>query len=94
MDQIFLLREESPGNWKKEAELEGHENWVRDVAWSPSDSQTSTIASCGAVNLNIINQYGTILKDGRVIIWRCANMDSDEPKWSSRLLRKYDDRKF
>ena len=53
---------------------------VRDVAWSPSDSLTSTIASCGV--------------DGQVIIWRCSNLDADEgAKWTSRLLRKYDDRK-
>uniref|UniRef100_A0A915M8G1 Protein SEC13 homolog n=1 Tax=Meloidogyne javanica TaxID=6303 RepID=A0A915M8G1_MELJA len=51
---------------------------VRDVAWSPSDSLTSTIASCGV--------------DGQVIIWRCSNLDSaEDPKWTSRLLRKYDD---
>lgn len=74
---VKIWREESPGNWKPEAELEAHENWVRDVAWSPSDSQASTIASCGV--------------DGRIIIWRCSNLDSDEPKWSSKLLRKYDD---
>ncbi|CAK5081269.1 unnamed protein product [Meloidogyne enterolobii] len=75
---VKIWREETPGNWKMEAELEGHENWVRDVAWSPSDSLTSTIASCGV--------------DGQVIIWRCSNLDSDEgPKWTSRVLRKYDD---
>ncbi|KAF7637729.1 hypothetical protein Mgra_00002704 [Meloidogyne graminicola] len=75
---VKIWREETPGNWIIEAELEGHENWVRDVAWSPSDSLTSTIASCGV--------------DGQVIIWRCPNLDADDgAKWTSRLLRKYDD---
>ncbi|KAL3105564.1 hypothetical protein niasHT_021187 [Heterodera trifolii] len=73
---VKVWREESPGTWRMEAELDGHENWVRDVAWAPSESQTSTIASCGV--------------DGRVIIWRC-NLDGDEQKWTNRVLCKYTD---
>lgn len=44
------------GNWVKEADLEGHSDWVRDVAWAPSiASQRTMIASCS--------------QDRRVIIW-------------------------
>lgn len=73
---VKIWREESPDNWVLEVDLEGHEDWVRDVAWAPSENlQMSTIASCGV--------------DGRVIIWRCTNLD--EKKWTSRVLKKCDD---
>lgn len=46
------FREESPDNWVLEADLEGHEDWVRDVAWAPAENlQVSTIASCGVVSI-------------------------------------------
>lgn len=48
--------------WELEAELKGHNNWVRDVAWAPDTGfTTSTIASCG--------------HDGKVIIWQCKDLD-------------------
>lgn len=73
---IKIWREDSSDNWVLEVELDGHEGWVRDVAWAPSNSkQLSTIASCGV--------------DGRVIIWRCTNLEGK--KWVSKVLRKYDD---
>ena len=38
--------------------MEGHNDWVRDVAWAQSESQTlSTIASCGLVSLFQKNFY-------------------------------------
>lgn len=44
------FRQESLDKWVTEAVLEGHEDWVRDVAWAPSENQNlSTIASCGMV---------------------------------------------
>jgi len=73
---VKIWKEESPDNWVIEVELEGHEDWVRDVAWAPSESLAmSTIASCGI--------------DGRVFIWRCT--DLAQKRWTSRLLRKYDE---
>lgn len=49
-----FYREESPDNWVLDHELKGHSDWVRDVAWAPSESlQHSTIASCGMVHLKI-----------------------------------------
>jgi len=75
--KIWKFQEEStPNNWNFEMELEGHDNWVRDVAWAQAESkQMSTIASCGL--------------DGRVVIWRCTNLS--EKKWTNRLLRKFDE---
>lgn len=47
----MFFREESSDNWALEVELEGHTDWVRDVAWAQSESQSvSTIASCGLVS--------------------------------------------
>lgn len=44
-----FIREEE-GEWKEEKKLEGHSDWVRDVAWAPSIGlPRSTIASCSQV---------------------------------------------
>lgn len=43
--------------WKEENSLEGHSDWVRDVAWAPNIGlPVSTIASCS--------------QDGNVLIWQ------------------------
>lgn len=48
------------GEWVEEAKLEGHSDWVRDVAWAPSCGLgTSVIASCS--------------QDCRVLIWTGDN---------------------
>ena len=58
------------GVWEMEAQLEGHTNWVRDVAWAPDTGfTTSTIASC--------------CHDGKVIIWQCK--DLDKAAWDSKV---------
>ena len=46
----ILNREETNGQWILEHTLTGHNEWVRDVAWSPNimNSKTS-IASCSQV---------------------------------------------
>jgi len=47
---------EGTNDWKLEETLEGHSDWVRDVAWAPNIGlPTNTIASCS--------------QDGTVIIW-------------------------
>ncbi len=46
----FIIRLEN-GTWIKEVVLEGHNDWVRDVAWAPSIGLTqSYIASCSQVS--------------------------------------------
>ena len=53
-----------------EAELKGHNNWVRDVAWAPDTGfTTSTIASC--------------CQDGKVFIWQCK--DLDKANWDIKV---------
>ena len=55
------------GNWVKEADLEGHSDQVRDVAWAPSiASQKMMIASCS--------------QDRRVIIWTNNDGSNWTPK--------------
>lgn len=40
------------GEWAEESKLEGHSDWVRDVAWAPSIGlPRSIIASCSQVKL-------------------------------------------
>ncbi|RTG86898.1 protein transport protein SEC13 [Schistosoma bovis] len=65
---IKIWREDvSSGNpeWIEETRLDGHTDWVRDVAWCPSlNISRQLIASCG--------------QDGRLIIWQStANNDSN-----------------
>ena len=56
--------------WEMEAELKGHNNWVRDVAWAPDTGfTTSTIASC--------------CQDGKVFIWQCK--DLDKANWDIKV---------
>ena len=41
---------EEDGEWVAEQKLEGHSDWVRDVAWAPSIGlPRSVIASCSQV---------------------------------------------
>ncbi|CAH8472180.1 unnamed protein product [Schistosoma guineensis] len=65
---IKIWREDvSSGNpeWIEETRLDGHTDWVRDVAWCPSlNISRQLIASCG--------------QDGRLIIWQStANNDNN-----------------
>lgn len=63
------------GEWTEESKLEGHSDWVRDVAWAPSIGlPRSIIASCS--------------QDRRVIIW--VN-DGVTGVWQPRELNTFDD---
>lgn len=45
----MYFREEE-GQWVEDQKLEGHSDWVRDVAWAPSIGlPKSVIASCSQV---------------------------------------------
>ncbi|XP_061195561.1 protein SEC13 homolog isoform X3 [Saccostrea echinata] len=55
-DNLVKIWKEEDGQWKEDQKLEGHSDWVRDVAWAPSIGlPKSIIASCS--------------QDLRVIIW-------------------------
>ncbi|EFC47435.1 sec13 protein [Naegleria gruberi] len=61
---------ESSNQWQIEAELEGHDDWVRDVSWAPNIGLPyETIASCS--------------QDKRVIIW---TRDQNSNQWSKQIL--------
>ena len=62
--------------WIEEHKLEGHTDWVRDVAWAPSSGlPQSYIASCS--------------QDRRVIIW--SNDGKEDKPWTLRILNTFDD---
>ena len=49
---VCVCREEN-GEWVMEEKLEGHSDWVRDVAWCPGIGlPISRIASCSQVSSN------------------------------------------
>ncbi|RWS05287.1 protein SEC13-like protein [Dinothrombium tinctorium] len=59
----------------EEHKLEGHSDWVRDVAWSPSIGVLkSYIASCS--------------QDRRVLIW---SLDGPSNTWTYKVLHTFDD---
>ncbi len=46
-------RDETEGRWVQEAKLEGHSDWVRDVAWAPAVGvNRAVIASCSQVSIS------------------------------------------
>ena len=54
---ISCFREDE-GEWKEEKKLEGHSDWVRDVAWAPSIGlPRSTIASCSQVFYHVDQNF-------------------------------------
>ncbi len=63
------------GKWMQQgADLAGHANWVRDVAWAPNMGMPkSTIASAS--------------EDGRVLIW--SQSPGSQQSWQSKLLKDF-----
>lgn len=50
-----LYCREEDGQWMEDQKLEGHSDWVRDVAWAPSIGlPKSIIASCSQVNTDLL----------------------------------------
>lgn len=76
-DSLVKIWKENPeGQWIEEKRLDGHKDWVRDVAWAPCIGLPgNTIASCS--------------QDQRVIIWRCLDLEAGD--WSKEILHTFDD---
>lgn len=63
--------------WVEERQLDGHSDWVRDVAWAPSIGLPKWyIASCS--------------QDKKVIIWT-NNDGPNGQEWESKVLNEFDD---
>nr|CAG4640929.1 EOG090X07N7 [Eulimnadia texana] len=74
-DNLVKIWREEEDQWVEDAKLEGHSDWVRDVAWAPSIGlPRSIIASCS--------------QDRRVILW--VN-DGQSNSWTQRVLHTFDD---
>ncbi len=71
----LVFYSEEKAEWIEEAKLDGHSDWVRDVAWAPSIGLPRTvIASCS--------------QDRRVILWTNDGISSS---WTQRVLHTFDD---
>ncbi|KAJ3183951.1 GTPase-activating protein S13 [Gaertneriomyces sp. JEL0708] len=76
-NMIKIWREDpnQPNNFVEESQLEGHTDWVRDVAWAPNLGLPATyIASCG--------------QDKQVFIWTAdlKAATSNPPSWHKVAL--------
>ena len=70
--------DEHDEKWIEEQRLEGHNDWVRDVAWAPSIGiPKSYIASCS--------------QDRKVIIHTCTLDGPSSNQWTYRILHTFDD---
>jgi len=68
-NNVMIWRLNAEKAWVLEATLDGHRDWVRDVAWAPNPGLPySTVASCS--------------QDGRVAIWtQEGNSEWSKPKF-------------
>lgn len=66
----FCVSRQEEGTWKEEATLQGHSDWIRDVAFAPNLGIGRTyLASCS--------------QDKSVIIW---TKDADKNDWKKKVL--------
>jgi protein transport protein SEC13 len=69
-DNIIKIWKEDANGWNEETTLEGHQDWVRDIAWAPSIGLPNTyLASCS--------------QDKTVIIW---TQDAPTATWNKKYL--------
>jgi protein transport protein SEC13 len=75
-DTLLKIWREENDSWVLEEKLEGHRDWVRDVAWCPSVGlPVSKIASCS--------------QDCKVIVW--SKDWSVGGKWNSVVVKTFSD---
>jgi protein transport protein SEC13 len=75
-DNLVKIWREDNDQWVLDAKLDGHTDWVRDVAWAPSIGLPVTrIASCS--------------QDCKVIVWRRDEQESGQ--WTPQILNTFSD---
>jgi len=74
-DNLVKIWKEDDGQWVEEHKLEGHSDWVRDVAWAPSIGLPKSYIASGS-------------QDRRVIIW---TNDGISNNWTSQTLHEFSD---
>eukprot|EP00842_Homolaphlyctis_polyrhiza_P004985 jgi/Hompol1/5488/HPOL_001988-RA len=70
-DNLVKIWREDNGAWREEIVLEGHTDWVRDVAWAPSIGLPR-------------NYLATSSQDKTVLIW---TQDSPSGPWTKKALK-------
>jgi len=75
-DNLVKIWKEENDHWVEEVKLEGHSDWVRDVAWAPA---------AGLARMKIASSS----QDRRVIIWN--NREGDGVTWTPESLHVFDD---
>jgi len=75
-DNMVKIWKEENEQWVEEVKLEGHSDWVRDVAWAPS---------IGLSRMKIASSS----QDRRVIIWN--NHDGEGATWTPEPLHLFED---
>jgi len=74
--KIWRMQDDNSG-WMEETRLEGHSDWVRDVAWAPAvGSNRAIVASCS--------------QDKRVLVWTNAASGAGA-SWTPKTLNTFDD---
>jgi protein transport protein SEC13 len=74
-DNMVKIWKEEDGQWVEEHKLEGHSDWVRDVAWAPSVGLSRTFIASAS-------------QDRRVIIW---SSDGTSNNWTPLTLNEFSD---
>ncbi|KAJ3088178.1 GTPase-activating protein S13 [Quaeritorhiza haematococci] len=70
-DNLVKIWREENGEWKEEAVLEGHSDWVRDVCWAP--------------NIGLPNSYlASCSQDKTVLVW---SHDPATGSWTKKALK-------
>ncbi|KAI8923619.1 WD40-repeat-containing domain protein [Entophlyctis helioformis] len=73
-DNVVKIWREDSGVWREEAALEGHSDWVRDVAWAPSIGLPR-------------NYLASSSQDKTVLIWTQDSAGGGNGPWAKKAIK-------